>query len=196
MELFDKKFVHFMWEDELEGKEGFVADNICELTNCVLGGNFHRTQVRKSVSPSSPFRDTNNNNDWLFFYYDHNYKVKKAYNEGKQIQCRSNSAYKWIDDTNPTWEDAFEYRIKPTEEYRPYSSCDEMIDDYKHRLAFVTPNIVDLPLIWVKQKTDSHRYLVTTFGKDEVKLSNFRVTMKELFDDFIYLDGSIIGVKE
>lgn len=27
MELFNKKFVYFMWEDLLEGKEGFFADS-------------------------------------------------------------------------------------------------------------------------------------------------------------------------
>ena len=29
--LFDKKYVHFMWEDELEGKKGFFADGISDL---------------------------------------------------------------------------------------------------------------------------------------------------------------------
>lgn len=28
MELFNEKFVHFLWSDELEGKEGFFADKI------------------------------------------------------------------------------------------------------------------------------------------------------------------------
>lgn len=69
--LFDKRFVHFMWEDELEGKEGFFADDICELTNCVLSGVMHYAKVRKSLSPAFPFKDENGN-DWLFFYYDPN----------------------------------------------------------------------------------------------------------------------------
>ena len=31
MKLFDKKFVRFMWDDELEEKECFVADNIISI---------------------------------------------------------------------------------------------------------------------------------------------------------------------
>ena len=98
MELFDKKFVYFMWDDKLEEKEGFFADDICELTNCILGGNLHFAKVRKSLSPAFPFKDTNNN-DWLFFYYDPNYEVKKAYAEGKQIQYMFHNEGRWRDAT-------------------------------------------------------------------------------------------------
>ena len=112
--LFDKKFVHFMWDDKLEDKEGFVADDICELTNCVLGGDMHHTKVWKSLNPAFPFKDINNN-EWLFFYYDPNYECKRAYAEGKQIQFKS-----LIDGTGCNcgnieclWDDGYEYRIKP-----------------------------------------------------------------------------------
>ena len=125
MELIDKKFVHFMWDDKLEEKEGFFADDICELTNCVLGGNFHFAKVRKSLSPAFPFKDTNNN-DWLFFYYDPNYEVKKAYAEGKQIQYKFPNVAEWdnVNDADMTdikitglswFDDNCEYRIKPEE---------------------------------------------------------------------------------
>ena len=125
MELFDKKFVHFMWDDKLEEKEGFFADDICELTNCVLGGNLHFAKVRKSLSPAFPFKDTNNN-DWLFFYYDPNYGIKKAYMEGTQVQYRFKDAERWHDTsesdiadikrTGLRWfDDNCEYRIKPKE---------------------------------------------------------------------------------
>ena len=110
-ELFDKKFVHFMWDDELEGKEGVVADDICELTNCVNDGDLHYTKVRKSLSPAFPFKNINNN-DWLFFYYDPNYEYKRAYAEGKQIQFK-NIIGNWENDDCPKWRDDIEYRIKP-----------------------------------------------------------------------------------
>lgn len=125
MELFDKKFVHFMWDDKLEEKEGFFADDICELTNCVLDGNLHFAKVRKSLSPAFPFKDTNNN-DWLFFYYDPNYGIKKAHMEGTQVQYRFNDTERWHDisesdiadikRTGLSWFDYdCEYRIKPKE---------------------------------------------------------------------------------
>lgn len=116
MELFDKRFVHFMWDDELNGKEGFIADDICELTNCVHSGNMHLTKVKKSLSPAFPFKDTNNN-DWLFFYYDPNYEVKKAFNEGKKVQVKKiDSFVDWVDCDEPLWSEDCLYRINPEEE--------------------------------------------------------------------------------
>ncbi len=35
MDLFDKKFVYFMWDDELEAREGFFADYIGDLEDYV-----------------------------------------------------------------------------------------------------------------------------------------------------------------
>ena len=35
MKLFNKQFVHFMWEDELEGKRGFGTDDIDDLQRFV-----------------------------------------------------------------------------------------------------------------------------------------------------------------
>ena len=115
MELFDKRFVRFMWDDELEGKEGFFADDICELTNYVHSGNLHLTRVIKScLSPVFPFKDTNNN-DWSLFYYDPNYRVKKAFIEGKKIQVHCANGM-WIDCDEPLWCDDCVYRDKPEEE--------------------------------------------------------------------------------
>lgn len=116
MELFEKRFVHFLWEDELEGKEGFFADDICTLMTCVLGGNIHYAKVRKSLNPAFPFKDTNNN-DWLFFYYDPNYDCKRAYAEGRQIQFKRLVNGTWCDCGNMEclWKDFYKYRIKPEE---------------------------------------------------------------------------------
>ena len=56
MELFDKKYVYFMWDDSLEGKEGFFADDISVLAARVNG---HHTKaygkVCKAESTSYPF---------------------------------------------------------------------------------------------------------------------------------------------
>ena len=35
MELFNEKFVHFLWHDELDGKECFVASEIDDLVRAV-----------------------------------------------------------------------------------------------------------------------------------------------------------------
>lgn len=89
-ELFDPKFVHFMWDDELEGKEGFFADDIVSLQNRVNGGDpeFLRKVHTKLDNRDFPFHSPNETL-WRFFYYDPNYSIKKAYNEGKEIQFKS-----------------------------------------------------------------------------------------------------------
>ncbi len=119
MELFNECYVHFMWEDSLEDKEGFFADNICELTDCVLGGNFHKGKVSKSFDSAYPFKDKNDN-DWQFFYYDPNYEYKKAFSEGKLLQLSFNGTT-WID-LESDWKIGdfdvvpADYRIKPEQD--------------------------------------------------------------------------------
>ena len=105
MELFDKKYVHFMWEDELEGKEGFVSQNIKILIDIV---NSNCTTALKPLSKELV-------NQWTFVYYDQNYECKRAYAEGKQLQWRGGSITEWTDYTLGEFDEGFEYRIKPEE---------------------------------------------------------------------------------
>lgn len=111
MPLFDKKFVHFMWDDELEGKKGFFADTIERLQDFVDECNqtyFDEVHTEADkicllTSAAVSFR---------FFYYDPNYDCKRAYAEGKQIQYRVGN--QWLNyEERLNWTDDFEYRIKP-----------------------------------------------------------------------------------
>lgn len=104
-ELFDKKFVHFMWEDELEGKAGFFADNIDNLKCKVNIGSVNDiTNVAKKddeeMCINFPFRMKWSGSKFRFFYYDPHYEIKKAYlynrcfeqvrklvNEGTRLDC-------------------------------------------------------------------------------------------------------------
>ena len=45
MNLFDKKFVRFMWEDELESKMCFVADKINVLEAAVNIGDSEQVKI-------------------------------------------------------------------------------------------------------------------------------------------------------
>lgn len=98
--LFDKKFVHFMWDDSLEGKELFLSNNIDSL---ICNVNSNNKEFCRQITQVD-FED------WTFAYYDPNYECKRAYNEGKQIQVKH---AKWIDVDEPKWFDDEEYRIKP-----------------------------------------------------------------------------------
>ena len=112
MNLYDKKFVHFEWEDKLEGKEGFFADSAEDLKYRVNNCCGYKNNVLESGDERYPFSDGNESN-WRFFYYDPNYKCKRAYAKGKAIQIKFEDI--WLNISTPNWEESSEYRIKPEE---------------------------------------------------------------------------------
>lgn len=115
MELFDKKFVHFMWDDSLEGKKGFFADSMSVLQTKVNATEAETpVSAMQSSNEAYPFFTSIGSNDFIykFFYCDPNYDCKRAYNEGKQLQVKTASG-EWLDVYTPDWSKQFEYRIKP-----------------------------------------------------------------------------------
>ena len=121
-ELFDKRYVHFMWEDELAGKEVITGEGINSLIAQVNRGCVSFDVVREFPDSEFPFYDIKSHRIYRFAYYDPNYSVKKAYAEGKQIQTRLNDSYEWKDVNTPEWIEEKEYRIKPELNYR-CNSC-------------------------------------------------------------------------
>lgn len=124
-------------------------------------------------------------------------EVLKAYCEGKELEVADKNIGNWGDvlAIEPCFNfDSFDYRIKPTEEYRPYKDCDEMIADYKARFNTNCSSYA-MPLIWVKHKKSNCRYLIHTYAENEVYINNDRYTLEELFEYFEYLNGSKIGVR-
>ena len=115
--LFNKKFVHFLWEDELKGKEGFFAHDINSLKGRVNNGEAEYIGRVRFGDMVFPFNKDCNRGDYRFFYYDPNYECKKAYAEGKQIEYELEDG-KWYDlnDGNkPNWDSDYNFRIKPEE---------------------------------------------------------------------------------
>ena len=129
IELFDKKFVHFMWDDELEGKKCFVSDSIGSLKIGVeqTWGNMFLEVARGNGD--YPFAvhwtDSCFSSAYKFAYYDPNYEVKKAFNEGKKVQHQLVSGVDWGDIDS---EEALEcriaegrtFRIKPEDKWIAY----------------------------------------------------------------------------
>lgn len=116
MPVFEKRYVHFMNDKSLEGVEGFFADDI---DNLVLSVEYNvRTWYGKIQSIDYTFPYVFKYDDktaFKFFYYDLNYEIKIAHENGKTIQVLYNSdwydilpGHKWI---------SYEtYRIKPEPE--------------------------------------------------------------------------------
>lgn len=202
--LFDKRFVHFMWDDELEGKEGFFADSISGLQSYVeLNKEEMFGDVKKSSRDDSPFVLLKDSDSFCsscrFFYADPNYEFKRAYAEGKQLQLSYDGTL-WVDiesdweisdfDTTPA-----EFRIKPEEpKSRPFEDTAELILHYQQHFNVVCPPYAE-PLIWIKDKDDD-RYLIKRYSEECVFVDTLCLTMKELFEDYVFLDGSPCGIKE
>ena len=113
MPKFDKRFVYFMWDDELEGKTVFFADYIPNLQQKVENNYIeHYTKVIQS-DELLPFRMEDGRATWQFVYFDPNYKLKLAYEQGKRIECkRKGDAWEdWEYTPAPGWLDDHEYRI-------------------------------------------------------------------------------------
>lgn len=109
IKLFDEKFVHFLWDDSLVGKEGFFSDCMTSLIIGVKGNNGVRgTVLEKSSEVTAEFVSINKAN-WKFFYYDPLYDYKWAYYKGRRVQYRDAI---WRDvDCNWGWDDSYEYRV-------------------------------------------------------------------------------------
>jgi len=138
--IFDPKFVHFMWDDSLEGKKGFFSDSIPMLIEYVESNDIkHRGHITEDrtkyvVDDSFPFYiidDRNKYDDdidcyrsYRFFYYDPMYEIKLAWKQGAQIQARVKDFKRdWVDLENPKWGlVGYEYRVKPDEHKLVFAS--------------------------------------------------------------------------
>lgn len=119
MPKFEKQYVHFMWSDELKGKEGFFADDIDSLINIVTNDcleYWDKLSLYTSCNSSYPFTKVSVCERFRFFYYDPYYELKRAREQGKVIQRYWKSEQEWdeyIGDDFP--DDISFYRIKPEE---------------------------------------------------------------------------------
>lgn len=222
MTLFDKRFVHFMWDDSLEGKKCFIADGIDDLRGIVeKGGENDLRIVLFSGNESAPFQSANGVYAWKFAYYDPNYEVKKAYyKEGKTVQVKKIDSFAdWVDCHRPRWCKECLYRIKPDcpcedgidskacsgcpqdearrQTFRPFKDCDELVEFWSKNYQTGFRPAYTKPLIWVRLKCDGRERLIVAFGTDFVEIGNKAkaVTLQKLFDDYEFLDVKPCGVE-
>ena len=116
--------------------------------------------------------------------------IIKAFSEGKTIQsrCIKGDTSLWYDDKDPSFDDDFEYRIKPEPKYRPFAKAEECwAEMLKHH-----------PFGWVKDK-ETPKFLVCKalgnllfFIGIEDKPYNY----KEVLRDYTFADGTPFGVKD
>ena len=114
--------------------------------------------------------------------------VLQAFAEGKTIESRCIKGDKslWYDDEDPSFDNDFEYRLKPEPKYRPFKDAEECwVEMQKHQ-----------PFGWLKSKKDGYYSFIT--------MLNYRFRLNGYdgwrFDDvinkFTFADGTTFGVKE
>lgn len=157
MELYNKEFIYFEWEDKLKGKKGFFANTINELKSKIESG-FELLECHFSNNQTGfHFSNSISNSAYQFFYYDPYYEFRKAYLEGKLLQFK---------DCSGNWEDVAgeplfkngEYRIKPSKIYYAVWNanniyCDVDIKD-NSKVLFHSNNKDE-----VERFIETHRYL-------------------------------------
>ena len=112
MELYDKKYVYFEWDDKLEGKDVFCGFSIYDLKSQVNQGNaqtgvLHHSNNSKGHPFVPTWSDGSGSLAYPFAYYDPYYEVKKAYNEGKKIQYKSLRSTKKTDNEKEMYKGFF-----------------------------------------------------------------------------------------
>lgn len=123
-------------------------------------------------------------------------KVMNAYIIGKTIQKRTKTLVdeeiqygEWEDDPSPLWDFAdYDYRIKPDEDiwegYEPFSNRDELMAKLKEKGNFV-----------LEMNTMIYQQIIALLPSGEliVILPNKKVSLKNLFDNFVFVDETVIG---
>lgn len=156
MELFDKQYVYFEWDDKLKGVEAFAADELTTLKLRVEEGeDWNICTIGNNESTFFPFIDKISESTYRYIYYDPLYKYKYAYYiEGKIIEWFDDYEGKWVPFTvEPLWGDNVQYRIQEeTDNLCTYRQLSEWIAKGNGELFF--GGIVDSSLSYPAEKAD------------------------------------------
>lgn len=116
--------------------------------------------------------------------------IIQAYAEGKAIESRCIKGDKslWYDDEDLSFDNDFEYRIKPETKYRPFKNAEECWQEMlKHQ-----------PFGFMKFKdTESGYYMLTGISRGVgVGINDSLFSYDRVFDDYTFADGTPFGIKE
>ena len=113
--------------------------------------------------------------------------IIQAYAEGKAIESRCIKGDKslWYDDKDPSFDDDFEYRIKPEPKYRPFNDSEECWQEMqKHQ-----------PFGWVKSTLFKDLDLVNRVTTLYVEINRDIIDYKDAFEKCTFAYGTNFGVK-
>ena len=114
--------------------------------------------------------------------------VLQAFAEGKTIEsrCIKRDNSLWYDDEDPSFDNDFEYRIKPEPKYRPFKDAEECwVEMQKHQ-----------PFGWLKSKEKGY-YTFITMLNNRFRLNGYDGwRFDDTINKFTFADGTTFGVKE
>ena len=119
--------------------------------------------------------------------------IIQAFAEGKPIQDKIEGTTQWYDtdEINLVYEGKkIKHRIKPEPKYRPFKSQKECWNEMlKHQ-----------PFGWIEHKETEDYYNILGICKiteiTKILMSDCSCAFPELFDEFIFADGTPFGIKE
>ena len=111
----------------------------------------------------------------------------QAYAEGKAIESRCIKGDKslWYDDEDLSFDDDFEYRIKPEPNYRPFKDAEECWAEMLKHESFG----------WVKSILFKDLALVQRVTTLYVEINRDIIDYKDTLEKFTFADGTPFGVK-
>ena len=114
--------------------------------------------------------------------------VLQAYAEGKTIESRCIKGDKslWYDDEDPSFDNDFEYRLKPEPKYLPFKNAEECWQEMqKHH-----------PFGWVKSTLFKDLALVKRVTTLYVEINRDIIDYKDALEKFTFGDSTPFGIKE
>lgn len=122
MKLFDRKYLHCMWSEKIDGKKCLLSDNLSDLIKDVNNGTAFDPEVILACGHVKRSDGVHimavDGTTWTYAYFDPNYECKVAYIKGMTVQVRMADGH-WEDNPYPRWCDNDEYRVKLEEPVKP-----------------------------------------------------------------------------
>ena len=113
--------------------------------------------------------------------------IIQAFAEGKAIEsrCIKGDTSLWYDDKDPSFDNDFEYRIKPEPKFRPFKNAEECWSEMqKHQ-----------PFGWVKSTLFKDLDLVKRVTTLYVEINRDIIDYKDALEKFTFADDTNFGVK-
>jgi len=86
-------------------------------------------------------------------------------------------------------------QIEYQEKYRPFNNIDELIAFWNKKQR-ITKDTTDCPSIWIKEKETGDKELITGYTKQSVLLNGSHIPLSTLFERYVFLDDTPIGIEQ